>query len=147
MSPVIGIVLLLAITVLLAATAATFFLDFDDGADRETPTVAFEYDFGAGGSGHTLVISHAGGDTVATESVVVVVSGATSSGPGDPNGRYQASLLGVSHDEMMAGMTMRVSAGKLGVSDLDLSEAEVRVIWISEGGSSNTLTRWTGPSY
>ena len=148
-SPVIGIVLMVAITVLLAATVAAFVFGFGDSArDAETPTVALGFDYEAGGAGHdALVITHQSGTSVDVDYLYVQVDDARCSGSATPpDGRYSvADDFGLSGN-LVAGMTVTVdetspvpacSGGRL-----DLSGATVRVVWQSPSGTSTTLQTW-----
>lgn len=75
-SPVVGVILMVAITVLLAATAATFFLDLgSSGAmSEQAPQAAFTFDYEAG-STDSLIIEHRSGDSIRAGSLYVTVSG------------------------------------------------------------------------
>lgn len=59
-SPVVGVVLMTAITVLLAAGVGTFALGLSDETMDGAPAVSFEYDYAGSG----VVVTHAGGDTL-----------------------------------------------------------------------------------
>ena len=148
-SPVIGVILMVAITVLLAATAATFFLGFQDQSMGVTPNVAldFDYDRDTTAGSDTLDITVTGGDTVAAKEVSLVVSGAAADS-GSPNGRYALEDISGTHgpdSTVSAGQSIRID-GSLGggVSNLDLRDATVRVVWTAGSGDSGTVLReWT----
>ncbi|MDS0220765.1 type IV pilin N-terminal domain-containing protein [Haloarcula sp. S1AR25-5A] len=77
-SPVIGVVLMLAITVLLAATVGGFVLSETAALDDPTPTVARSTgSFTTGPSGgcgeNTVAIRHAGGDSVPADEIEIAV--------------------------------------------------------------------------
>ncbi|EMA33175.1 type IV pilin [Haloarcula japonica] len=77
-SPVIGVVLMLSITVLLAATVGGFVLASGD-LNQRTPTVARSTgDFVTGPSGgcggNTVAIRHAGGDPVPADELAIAVT-------------------------------------------------------------------------
>lgn len=77
-SPVIGVVLMLAVTVLLAATVGGYALNTTAGLDQRTPTVARStgsFVTGPyGGCGeNAVVIRHAGGDSVPADEIEVAV--------------------------------------------------------------------------
>lgn len=78
-SPVIGVILMVAITVILAAVIGTFVLGLGDNLDNNSPTAslniqdhddAFADDGGGMGA---LVISHKGGDPVEYQNLKIVV--------------------------------------------------------------------------
>jgi len=145
-SPVIGVILMVAITVLLAATAGTLFLSFQNENQSSNPSVAFDFEYDAGGSDDTLAIQHVSGDTVEAGNLKVVISSAE---PGDANGRYdfpQFSAFGGPESSVSAGTSLLISKSELGVSSsLDLSAASVRIVWSNGNGeSSTTLQEWTG---
>ncbi|SDY40269.1 type IV pilin [Halopenitus persicus] len=70
-SPVIGVILMVAITVILAAVIGTFVLGMGDDLQNNQPTASFNMDFEAGG---TVTISHAGGDTISGDDSVTVTA-------------------------------------------------------------------------
>ncbi len=148
-SPVIGIVLMVAITVLLAATVAAFVFGFDDKAQSaDSPTVALGFDYDAGGGSHdSLTIHHQSGNAVALDNLYVQISDAKCAGSGTPpNGRYNVADEYSLSGELKAGMTLTVDesepVGSCSASRLDLSDATVAVVWESDAGTSTTLQRW-----
>lgn len=78
-SPAVGIVLLVAITVILAALVAAFTLGVAGNSTKETPSASVETEWGqttAGGDTHkTVDITILGGDTVDADNVVVRLDG------------------------------------------------------------------------
>lgn len=144
-SPVIGVVLMVAITVLLAATAASFFLGLQDDTQQRNPTVGMGFDYTGDGTGDTLEVEHDSGDTVAASQVYVVVRDAAGNG-GDPNVRKSFSALGAS-GEVSAGEGVVLDGAALnGVSDLDLRDATVTVVWEDPSQDRTvTLNEWVGP--
>jgi flagellin-like protein len=151
LSPVAGVVLLLALTLLLAGTAATYFVGLSDQADRaDAPTAALRFDYEPDANGDSLAISHHSGDTIALRELYVVVEGATcEGGSGEPNGRYQVHEgwnYGPSVERMGAGFTVEITngqpAGPMCASGaLDLAGAEVDVTWVSPSGSRTVLVQ------
>jgi flagellin-like protein len=117
-SPVIGVILMVAITVILAAVIGTFVLGLGDNVES-TPTAQFDIDF------NDEQITHEGGDAIPADQLEVVVGGS----PSDWDGS----------DDVTAGDTHSLS------SDLS-SPTEVRVVWTSQsGGSSQTLASAEAP--
>lgn len=148
-TPVIGIILLVAITVLLAATASALFLNFQDETDDSQPNTAFDIEYDASGSSDALVIKHASGDTIDADDLKIVISDAS---PNAANGQYRFD-----QDFPAFGAGSSVSAGKSllvsntllpsvsGSDDLDFSGATVRIVWTADSGdSSSTLLTWSG---
>ncbi|PSP34437.1 type IV pilin [Halobacteriales archaeon QH_10_67_22] len=151
-SPVIGVVLMVAITVVLASTAAAFFIGIgNNSANTEPPTAGFDYKYDTVDGSQVLTLQHRGGDEIDPSNLEVVVSGATCSNPEDPNRRYSPGELANSDSRITAGSTMELEETVLcnsGASseELDLSEAHVSVTWQNAGGSNaRTLWRWRGP--
>ncbi|MFB6085075.1 MAG: type IV pilin [Halorientalis sp.] len=163
-SPVIGVVLMVAITVLLAATAATFFLGIGQENTKTTPTVASSFDYSqdtrsVGGTtvrADSLKVSHDGGDSIAAENLDIVVSGAQvyTSGSYSPlDDRFQWHELGASvgpDEKVSAGDTVTVNRKSLdralssNVEGLKLgSGATVELVWDDPSSSSSfTLNTW-----
>jgi flagellin-like protein len=147
-SQVIGVVLMVAITVLLAATAASFFLGLSNDQQTSAPRVAIAFDYDASNDAppeDSLKITHDSGDTVDAERVDIVVSGAAV--PGDVvEKRYTwQELADGSPEEVSAGMAVTVNRSTLkdptstnAYSDLALDNAGVQIIW-SDPGSEQTF--------
>ena len=137
-SPVIGVILMVAITVILAAVIATFVLGLGDSLSNTAPQATFSFDFeedttggdqdlsgSTSGTTGTLTITHDGGDKIDRSSLEITAGGSTVSGSGWST-------------EVTAGSSTSVDVG---------DEATVRVIYSdSDGGSSATLGRWDGPN-
>ena len=62
-SPVIGVILMVAITVILAAVIGTFVLGLGQNVST-TPQASFNFDFDTSGSTNVTDITHEGGDTL-----------------------------------------------------------------------------------
>jgi flagellin-like protein len=143
-SPVIGVILMVAITVILAAVIATFVLGLGDSLSNTAPQASFGFDYqqgnninsggdyannGANGNG-LLTVTHEGGDTIDASNLEIAGSSHTDG---------QLTNAGF-------GSTSEVSAGtsvQLRISNGDT----IRVIYSAEtGDSSATLGRFEGPS-
>ncbi|SEH59832.1 flagellin N-terminal-like domain-containing protein [Halopenitus malekzadehii] len=76
-SPVIGVILMVAITVILAAVIGTFVLGLGDDLQNNQPTASFNMNFNANGSApESVTISHGGGDVISSsDQVTVAVTG------------------------------------------------------------------------
>jgi len=80
-SPVIGVILMVAITVILAAVIGTFVLGLGDQVSNTTPQASISaegVETGLGGNTAALVFSHGGGDTIESDSTDLVVEGGAS---------------------------------------------------------------------
>ena len=73
-SPVIGVILMVAITVILAAVIGTFVLGLGDSLGDSQPTAQIEVNFETTGSTNNVVIEHAGGDRIESDTLEVIVS-------------------------------------------------------------------------
>ncbi|MBP1921519.1 flagellin-like protein [Halorubrum alkaliphilum] len=72
-SPVIGVILMVAITVILAAVIGTFVLGLGDSLGDNQPTAQLSVDLDQ--DEPDLTIEHNGGDSISSESLRVVVTG------------------------------------------------------------------------
>ncbi|MCU4719163.1 type IV pilin N-terminal domain-containing protein [Halapricum hydrolyticum] len=153
-SPVIGVILMVAITVILAAVIASFVLGLGDTTNT-TPQASLNFDYtNASGDIDTLDITHESGDTLAVSQTSLTVNDAYGDdGGGYASVSYDTDLItssNVGSDELTAGTTITLDDGgfsSLGSSNtLDLSQATVKVIWTDDSGdSSSTLGTWEGP--
>lgn len=137
-SPVIGVVLIVAITVVLAAVAGTLLFGVVDDAGGPAPTAQFEFETNDGGDGWAgggdfVNVTHEGGDTVAVANLDVLV--------GDDEAGVAASDWA---EEVSAGDTVSLTdagtppAGTVPVGG-GIDEGEtVRVVW-SDPASSDTF--------
>ncbi|MFB6297956.1 MAG: type IV pilin [Salinirussus sp.] len=109
-SPVIAVVLLVGVTMVLAAVVATFAFGYEDHLER-VPRAAFSFDQHDG----TVTVTHQGGSTLDANNVDIRVDGTTVT----PDDRYAS----------------RISAGgSATVTGLSPGET-VRVVWESDDGS------------
>ena len=146
-SPVIGVILMVAITVILAAVIGTFVLGLGDQVQSTSPQASFAFDY-TDATADSLAITHDGGDSITEDRLSVVIAGAT--GTNTVDGAHEANALGVTEDaDVSAGTTMTADDASVDdgtTMDLDLSGASVRVTWVSESGdNSATLGKWSGP--
>jgi len=141
-SPVIGVILMVAITVILAAVIATFVLGLGEQVSSTGPQAQFTFDYQEGdaaadfgsdsdGSG-LLTITHAGGDTIRAGQLSV-------SGSEWGSGSWDEG------DEHSYDSNSQISAGDDISVRID-SDDTISVTWTSETGqSSSTLRQWSGP--
>lgn len=69
-SPVIGVILMVGITVILAAVIGTFVLDLGNRVGDDTPQASLQVDLNAANNEVTIV--HGGGDTLHSDSTKIV---------------------------------------------------------------------------
>jgi flagellin-like protein len=128
-SPVIGVILMVAITVILAAVIGTFVLGLGDQVSESAPQASFSFDFN---DSDGVNITHEGGETLEAGNINV-------SGDDDTNG-------GSNGVNTVSSFNDPISAGDTGqFSGVDGGET-IRVIWTNPaGGSTNTIARATAP--
>ena len=83
-SPIISVILMVAITIILAATISTLVLGFTDDLNEPAPNVAettgeFTVAEGVAGDEQTVQITHVAGDSVDVEEIEIVVRASGSS--------------------------------------------------------------------
>lgn len=130
-SPVIGVILMVAITVILAAVIGSFVLNLGGSLNDTAPQASFGFDFNTGSGNDNVTITHQSGDTIDAErlNVTGVNSSAiewTTAGTGGP---------------VSAGSSATFNSSGSFASDT------IRVVWESETGeNSATLSTSTTPS-
>jgi flagellin-like protein len=159
-SPVIGVILMVAITVILAAVIASFVLGLG-GNQQATPTASFTFDYTEGNSDASsyLSITHDGGDTIRGNQVYLRGSnfGSTDFSPdssvsiSDSDVDYQGTDPGETWSDQSGDMSASkgdesaVAAGDNINVQAD-SDYDVRVVWQpGSGDQSATLGQDTGP--
>jgi flagellin-like protein len=123
-SPVIGVILMVAITVILAAVIGTFVLGLGDQVDENAPQVTLSFNYDTDGT--TVNVTHDGGETLEGSTLELVGS---DSGSIDSNvsGDFSAGDRVFSNETYAPGETLRI-------------------VWTnSNGGSTNTIARSTAP--
>lgn len=135
--PVIGVVLMIVITAMLAAIVGTMVLDVGQGVDDPRPRVQFSFEYDA--VGDRLDVVHQGGESVSEGRVQVVVDGTTYTG---------AQLDGWSDADGTVTASDRLTIGPGGDLNETLTGGEsVRLYWdASDGGQTRTLARYTVPT-
>jgi flagellin-like protein len=140
-SPVIGVILMVAITVILAAVIATFALGFTSSTGDDTPQVSFDSEFQNDSGDTTVTLTVQSGDNFDPEAVtfsgdIADVSGAGVTAEGDDF----SSASDINDDDT-------VSAGdsiEVGVTGDDY---EIDLIYQADSGEeSSILATFTGPS-
>ncbi|ELZ69123.1 hypothetical protein C457_09806 [Haloferax prahovense DSM 18310] len=129
-SPVIGVILMVAITVILAAVIGTFVLGLGDQVGDTAPQASFSFDYDGA---QEITITHESGDAIASDDLSVVV-------PSDLTAPTVTKNDGAD-DNMNAGETIVIELD--GSETLDNGD-EVRLVWTSESGSNSaTLQKYT----
>ncbi|ELZ20608.1 hypothetical protein C475_20133 [Halosimplex carlsbadense 2-9-1] len=167
-SPVIGVILMVAITVILAAVIASFVLGLGNQAQQGAPTatIGFDYEQTAdspsspyGPSAGWLKVSHDGGDTIANEELYIrgdgfipesdwdSGSGSTNIEDADYDATVDTSVTSAGSWPAAAGSgddSAVVSGDSVDVGVE--SDYEISVVYQSqEGDTSSTLNEQEGP--
>jgi flagellin-like protein len=122
-SPVIGVILMVAITVILAAVIGAFVLDLG-GSTTSTPQASFNFD---GSAGNTYDVTHESGDTIENDLSVQYTDGSS-----DYDETWSADIS--------AGQSYTTNNAVAGGS-------EIQVVWTSaDGGTSDVLASHEVPS-
>lgn len=139
-SPVIGVILMVAITVILAAVIATFVMNM--GPSESTPANAnwdWEYEEDGFGTNDTFVLHHEGGGEAVPSEYMVTLDEAQ-------NERTDEVSLGevVSTDGLSAGDSVNLTKAMAGTSGgFNLSVASAEIVWEDpEGDQSQIIDDW-----
>ena len=141
-SPVIGVILMVAITVILAAVIGTFVLGLGDQVQTTAPNAQFSFDFNDGNTYDNLTVTHEGGDGIEAGEVFLSGDLNQSKSYSDALGDYGPE------DSVRAGSSVEVrkngSFQWTNNDDEAPADAEVRVVWQdSDSDQSSTLRTWT----
>jgi len=155
-SPVIGVILMVAIVVILAAVAAAFLTGFGEESVENAPSFGANTDYELSESGHitSVTISHASGDTIEASKLSLQVTGAEAveSDGTVTDVEYTGNSLAAVGTELSAGDEIELDrsmfgGGLAGSQELDLSDAVVRVIWTKGPEQSNVIFVWDGEKH
>ena len=131
-SPVIGVILMVAITVILAAVIATFVLGLGDSLSETAPQASFSFDYQT----DQLTVTHSGGATILAENLYI--RGNNIPSPASNTGAW-SNIDTSLPTEISAGTSLTINVGTN-------SDATVNVVYqSSSGGNSATLGDWSGP--
>jgi flagellin-like protein len=127
-SPVIGVILMVAITVILAAVIGTFVLGLGESLGNSAPQAQYNFEYAdAGGTDNKWVnVSHQGGDPVKNSTIDIEV-GSNDIYDGDAN-----SFTPFPNSKITAGdqVTINVSATQ---------GDTVQIVWTSEDGQKSAV--------
>ncbi|MUV50755.1 type IV pilin [Haloarcula sp. CBA1122] len=155
-SPVIGVILMVAITVILAAVIASFVLGLGDQAQQATPQASFSWDFdeSTGADGYGVVnIIHDGGDTINGNELYVRGEGITDAddtGGADITDSSKYDLDSDTSGDATFGNSNTIGASEVSAGtsmNVAVTDAyDLRVVYeTAEGDSSATLAQDSGP--
>ena len=135
-SPVIGVILMVAITVILAAVIGTFVLSLGGDLQNNPPSAQFTFNEESGGN---LTITHDGGQNVDVEKMNVTNDNSSNNFVNDASDPNVCQTNSTSTDaqnwtsaELSAGDTCTLPSGRLGDGDT------IRITW-EDGDNSATL--------
>jgi flagellin-like protein len=135
-SPVIGVILMVAITVILAAVIGAFVLGLGDQVSNNAPQASFEYEFNGT---NDVTITHGGGDDIDSSTLSVTVDGTEAF----PENGTAFNTTGWGDDTISTGSSVEIVDNSTSVSGGET----VRVIWSNpSGGSSNTISERDWPN-
>uniref|UniRef100_UPI0010817869 type IV pilin n=1 Tax=Halostella pelagica TaxID=2583824 RepID=UPI0010817869 len=133
-SPVIGVILMVAITVILAAVIGAFVLDLGSSTSK-TPQASFEFDQTGtiSGSDADVEVVHESGDTLQEGNIQVTAAGSTTKsldsswagGDGEIN----------SGDSVIFGQTSSADHS----TSYTTSKNKVKIVWTSDSGDSSSV--------
>jgi len=143
-SPVIGVILMVAITVILAAVIGTFVLGLGDQVQSTTPQAQFGFEtanLGDGAAGNdSVTITHESGDSIDSNDLEIVIGSETVFNDGSDSAPTDATIDSSFGDTVSAGSTFTISED----ADVWNGETTVRVIYDSpDSDSSSTLAKQT----
>lgn len=140
-SPVIGVILMVAITVILAAVIGTFVLGLGDQLQGTQPQVSFGFDTtvdSASGNVTAVSMSHQSGESLDVSSVSV----RTTSEVGNATDTTTENLSNSWSWTEVSGDENTLSAGSSGTvyapTDGDLRGTTIRVVYNAPGSDSST---------
>ena len=120
-SPVIGVILMVAVTVILAAVIGSFVLNLGGSLQQSAPQASFDFEYAEDNS--KVTVTHATGDKISGDASLEIVSGGDSENFSTPT-----------------------SAGDSEDFDSYSGGDTIRVVWTSQNGeSSATLDESTAP--
>ena len=144
-SPVIGVVLMVALTIVLAGTVHAFVFGIADDNLHDQPMAGFSFETDATEcKGDGLSVTHVSGDTIPADQLYLR-SDALSKATGDtPSGSWTApggyTTSGLEDGAVSAGSSATLCVGEGGLED-----ETVQVVWRSESGErSAVLAEWDG---
>jgi flagellin-like protein len=155
-SPVIGVILMVAITVILAAVIGTFVLGLGDQVSNTAPSASFTFDFeDSSNTGEDeLTVTHDGGAKIDAGQLSLTATADYAEPDDDQFGSSSDSKALVNDTKTFSALTdgslSEVSAGSSVTARADggtqLNSETFRVTWQSSNGDDTaTLGKWEGP--
>jgi len=139
-SPVIGVILMVAITVILAAVIGTFVLGLGDQVQSTAPNAQFDWEQSEPTAGeYTATVTMASGQNIDPSTVTVNLD----TTQGSVAGTFNAENDWPSGDNIVAGDSLTIGDDTVSGGHLEPDD-EITINWQSNDGStSSTLTTYT----
>lgn len=140
-SPVIGVILMVAVTVILSAAIGAFVLDIGSSVTQKQPQAAFDYSSAiSAGSPDSVTITHRGGDAVDASTIRVSIAGTLAWKDGSGQNGYTVASSDWSGDITSGNaLTLDDSSGP----SVDITEGqEVTLVW-RDGQRSSIISSGT----
>lgn len=134
-SPVIGVILMVAITVILAAVIGTFVLGLGKNVQSTAPTASISFDQGAGNTGEIL-ISHDGGNSLKKSEISFAIDSTDNDGLNNP--KNDVGTWAGGDNTITAGESVSVDLDGTGDGDYNSGDV-VKVVWTSDGGETSSV--------
>ena len=137
-SPVIGVILMVAITVILAAVIGTFVLGMSDQVGSDTPRASFDISMSAGNTGQAA-ITHETGDTISSDNLKVTsTKNIEDNGANSVSSATWTNLNGATTTDVSAGSSITINTA----DGSSFSGETVRIVFQSpDSDSSTTLAK------
>ena len=124
-SPVIGVILMVAVTVILAAVIGSFVLNLGGSLQQSAPQASFDFEYGE--DNDEVTVTHATGDEISGDASLEIVGGGDRKDFPTPVSAGESLTFGDGSNSYDPGDT-------------------IRVVWTSQNGeSSATLDESTAP--
>ncbi|MBP2250445.1 flagellin-like protein [Halarchaeum solikamskense] len=146
-SPVIGVILMVAITVILAAVIGTFVLGLGSNVGNNAPSATFDYDysgtFNDSNNNAAVAITHQGGDAIEHDTIHVNIgSDRINTSTDNAGSGYTFATNDWNTSQITAGDRVNISTDGSGIP----ANEDVQVVWQSSGGSSSIISSSTTPN-
>jgi flagellin-like protein len=132
-SPVIGVILMVAITVILAAVIGTFVLGLGDRVQESSPTASISFDQGAGNTEQIKTI-HDSGDTLKSSQISLTFEDESDDSVTVDGSDSEVSDWAGADDEITAGDSTLVD-----LTGLYKSDDVLKVVWTADGGGTSNV--------
>ena len=145
-SPVISVVLMLAVTVTLAAVVGAFVFGFDQ-PQESAPQAEFDFEKleRPPGDNDEVEITHANGAAIQNDHLFVVTDAGVRDTDGSPSAGARLSWFRLAEDDgATEGDTLTVGDSvRFETSAEEIEDTEVRLVWQPEAsGPSAVIARW-----